>query len=182
MTNYRRLRVPGGTYFFTVCLENRTGTTLIDNIGHLRFAYARTVAELPVTCHAMVVLPNHLHAVWTLPDGDNDFSERWRRIKARFSNALGPTGFPGQSKAGKREKGVWQRRFWEHAVRSEDDLAAAIGYCWNNPVKHGFVAHPADWPFSSFTRGLRKDGHIAHPTDPQIPMAPNPRPNWFRTA
>ncbi len=158
MTNYRRLRVPGGTYFFTVYLEDRASTALVDQIDQLRFAYAKTVAELPVTCEAIVVLPNHLHAIWTLPDGDADFSERWRRIKARFSHGIRPTLPPNQSKAERRERGIWQRRFWEHALRDEDNLGSAMDYCWRNPVKHGLVADPADWPYSSFNRTKRKDG------------------------
>jgi putative transposase len=158
MTNYRRLRVPGGTYFFTVCLEDRASTALTDHIDQLRFAYAKTVAELPVICEAMVVLPNHLHAIWTLPEGDADFSDRWRRIKARFSHGLRPSLPPNHSMTERRERGIWQRRFWEHAVRSEDNLQAAIHYCWQNPVKHGLVSDPAAWPFSSFTRNKRNDG------------------------
>ncbi len=158
MTNYRRLRVPGGTYFFTLCLEDRASTALTDHIEQLRFAYAKTVSELPVTCEAMVVLPNHLHAVWTLPEGDSDFSERWRRIKARFSHAVRADLPRSQSKIDKRDSGLWQRRFWEHVVRSEDNLASAVNYCWNNPLKHGLVGDPADWPYSSLNRKLRKDG------------------------
>ena len=164
MTNCRRLRVPGGTYFFTVCLEDRSGTTLTDHIDLLRFAYARTVCELPVTCKAMVVLPNHLHAIWTLPEGDTDFSERWRRIKARFSNGLLSDPLRCRSKIKKRECGIWQRRFWEHWVRNDNDLEAAIAYCWRNPVKHGLTTDPESWPFSSFHRRGRNDGQIAHPT------------------
>jgi putative transposase len=158
MTNYRRLRVPGGTYFFTVCLEDRASTALTDHIDQLRFAYAKTVSELPVTCEAMVVLPDHLHAIWTLPEGDTDFSERWRRIKARFSHGLRATVPRCRSKIEKRERGVWQRRFWEHAVRGESNLQSAINYCWQNPVRHGLVSEPGDWPFSSFKRMLKQDG------------------------
>ncbi len=162
MTQYRRLRLPGATYFFTVCLDDSASTVLTDHIGALRFAYAKTMAERPVRCHAMVVLPNHLHAVWTLPEGDCDFSERWRLIKARFSRAVGLEADRCASKIAKRERGLWQRRFWEHAVRDEAELATLIGYCHLNPVEHGLVTKPGDWPYSSFTK--RKDGQIAHPT------------------
>jgi putative transposase len=157
MTNYRRMRVPGGTYFFTVCLEDRVSTALTDHIDRLRFAYAKTVAELPVTCDAMVVLPNHLHAVWTLPEGDSDFSERWRRLKARFSHGLSADLPPCRSKLEKRERGLWQRRFWEHVVRNEENLQAAIEFCRQNPVKHGLVSDASEWRFSSFYRKARKD-------------------------
>ena len=162
MTQYRRLRLPGATYFFTVCLDDPTSTALTDHVGALRFAYARTMAERPVTCRAMVVLPNHLHAVWTLPAGDCDFSERWRLIKARFSHAVGLEVDRCASKIAKRERGIWQRRFWEHAVRDEAELQALVNYCHLNPVKHGFVSEPGDWPYSSLTK--KKDGQIAHPT------------------
>jgi putative transposase len=158
MTAYRRLRLPGATYFFTVCLQDRSSTALVDHIDTLRFAYAKTIRELPVTCHAMVILPDHLHAIWTLPEGDSDFSERWRRIKARFSNAVGVVVPRCDSKIAKRERGLWQRRFWEHVVRDENGLAAAMDYCWQNPVKHGLVDSPGDWVYSSFNRRDRKDG------------------------
>lgn len=179
MTNYRRLRVPGGTYFFTVCLEDRRSTALTDSVDVLRHAYARTVSELPVACEAIVVLPNHLHAIWTLPDGDADFSERWRRIKARFSHALDQTHPRSASKIRKRERGLWQRRFWEHWIRTPESLGAAIEYCWQNPVKHGLVSQPEEWHLSSFHRRQKGDGHIAHPTGaaPQITRPPFVRPS-----
>ncbi|MEZ5770301.1 MAG: transposase [Defluviimonas denitrificans] len=161
MTSYRRLRQTGATYFFTLCLQRRGATTLIDHVGLLREAYRRTVQELPVTCQAMVILPDHLHAIWTEPEGEVNYSERWRRIKARFSHALAGDFRPCDSKVGKRERGVWQRRFWEHALRGEADFVAAMEYCLTNPVKHGLVGAPEDWPYSSFTRRM---GNIAHPT------------------
>jgi putative transposase len=167
MTNYRRLRVAGATYFFTVCLENRGSSILIDQIDVLRQSYAKTIREYPVTCHAMVILPNHLHAIWTLPEGDDNFSERWRRIKGRFSHGIREDAPRRHSMDAKRERGIWQRRFWEHLVRDEKDFAAAMAYCEYNPVKHGLVTDPKDWPFSSFNRsavGHREDGQIAHPT------------------
>jgi putative transposase len=158
MTAYRRLRLPGATYFFTVCLEDRTSTALIEHIDLLRFAYAKTIREMPVTCHAMVILPDHLHAIWTLPPDDADFSERWRRIKARFSHAVGTCVPRCDSKIAKRERGLWQRRFWEHMVRDDTDLLSAMEYCWQSPVKHGFADDPGDWAYSSFNKRGRKDG------------------------
>ena len=152
MTNYRRLRQPGGTYFFTVCLEDRSARLLVDHIDTLRWAYARTMADMPVSCPAMVVLPDHLYAIWTLPADDADFSERWRKIKARFSHALDADPNPNASKTAKRERGVCQRRFWEHRVRDDDELQTIIAYCRNNPVKHGHVTDPVDWPYSSFAK------------------------------
>jgi len=177
MTNYRRLRLNGATYFFTLCLQDRGSTALTDHIDTLRFAYARTVAELPVRCEAMVVLPDHLHAVWTLPDGDADFSERWRRIKARFSLALPEVGRPSPSMAARRERGLWQRRFWEHAVRGPEELADLVNYCRINPVKHGLVADAADWPYSSVGKQAavaQAMGRTAHPTPMLAGWSPGP--------
>ena len=168
MTAYRRLRLPGATYFFTVCLDQRGAGTLVENIGVLRQCYATTIRELPVTCHAMVILPDHMHAVWTEPEGEVFYSERWRRIKARFSHGLQSDFGPNRSQASKRERGLWQRRFWEHAVRNDDEFRAAITYCNQNPVKHRLVAEARNWPYSSYSvrgnGGNGEDGQIAHPT------------------
>jgi putative transposase len=179
MSSYRRLRVPGATWFFTVNLADRGRTTLTDNIGILRAAYRATVAEHPVFCDAMVVMPDHLHAMWTLPKDDADYSVRWGAIKSRFTMGLREAGRrPGFSPApiptelpvvrsgqfaglkpglrvGKRETGVWQRRFWEHLVRDEDEYARAVRYVIGNPVKHGFVERAEDWPYSSVHRDRR---------------------------
>ncbi len=163
MTSYRRIKRPGVTYFFTVYLQDRSQTQLTDHIAHLRFAYAKTIAELPVICDAMVLLPDHLHAIWTLPPQDADYSERWKRIKSRFSHGLALSSQVSQSKAGKRERGIWQRRFWEHTIRDEDDFIAHMAHCHDNPVKHGLVAAPRDWPYSSFNRKAHMyDGQSAH--------------------
>ena len=155
MTHYRRLYVPGGTYFFTVTLAARGATTLTDEIGLLRNVYAAVTGEHPVATHAIVILPDHLHAVWTLPEGDDDFSVRWKKIKAGFSRHCSAVGKVTPSKARKGEKGIWQRRFWEHAIRDEADFRAHMEYCWFNPVKHGLVARPGDWPYSSVHRDRR---------------------------
>lgn len=155
MSRYRRVRIPGASYFFTVNLASREGSVLTDHVGLLRAAYARTAAEHPIWCDAMVVLPDHLHAVWTLPEWDSDCSTRWRKIKARFSQAVGIEMHRSQSKMAKRECGLWQRRFWEHLIRDEADYRAHLAYCWGNPVKHGLVARAADWPFSSIHRDIR---------------------------
>lgn len=153
MTHYRRLLIPGATYFFTVRLERRGATLLTDHIESLRYAYAKAVQDYPVTCHAMVVLPDHLHAVWTEPDGGVWYSERWRRLKARFSHAIPQPDTPRQSLADKREKGIWQRRFYEHAIRNEEEFHRALDHCENNPVRHGLVSSANLWPYSSFAKG-----------------------------
>ncbi|SLN14579.1 Transposase IS200 like protein [Roseovarius albus] len=156
MPNYRRLRHQGAAYFFTVTLANRNATLLVDQIADLRTAYAETIATMPVTCDAMVVLPDHLHAVWTLPRGDSDFSERWRKIKFRFSRRVGRRFPRSDSKHKKRECGIWQRRFWEHVIRDEEDFNRHVEYCWGNPVKHGMVTRAVDWPYSSIHRDIRR--------------------------
>lgn len=152
MTRYLRLRRPGGTFFFTLCLQDRGAALLVRRIDLLRDAWRATLAELPVVGQAAVVLPDHLHAIWTEPEGEARFSERWRRIKARFSLALDAEGSRRASLTRRRERGVWQRRFWEHAVRDEEELHALLDYCRMNPVKHGLVEDPGDWPYSSFSR------------------------------
>ena len=149
MPTYRRLHLPGASYFFTVNLADRRASLLTDRIADLRRAYAETVASAPVICDAMVVLPDHLHAIWTLPPGDSDYSERWRKIKHRFTRAVGAevgrTAHPTRSasKRAKREAGIWQRRFWEHAIRDAQDYRMHVRYCRRNPVKHGLVARAA---------------------------------------
>ena len=155
MTAYRRARVAGASYFFTVALNDRSRSTLTDHIDALRTAYAQTRQERPFRCDAFVVLPDHLHAVWTLPPGDADFSTRWRLIKTRFVRAIGDSGWPSASQRAKGETGVWQRRFWEHMIRDEADFATHVRYCWGNPVKHGFVARAVEWPYSSIHRDIR---------------------------
>ena len=149
MTNYRRIHFKGGSYFFTVALERRGSSLLVDFVDDLRAAYAATWQSHPWRCDAFVVMPDHLHAVWTLPEGDADYSTRWRLIKARFSRAVGLYGQRSRSKREKRERGIWQRRFWEHTIRDQDDFDAHIRYCWGNPVKHGLCDAPTDWPYSS---------------------------------
>jgi putative transposase len=121
----------------------------------LREAVRATRAERPFGIDAWVVLPDHLHCVWTLPEGDRDFSTRWRLIKGRLAASLTPSDRRSRSKVAKSEKGIWQRRFWEHHIRDEADHAAHLRYCWINPVKHGLVTSPADWPHSSIHRDLR---------------------------
>jgi len=143
--------------FFTVALQDRGGQLLVDHIQRLREAVALTRAERPFHIDAWVVLPDHLHCVWTLPGGDGDFATRWRLIKSRFSRAL-PPGPLRPSHVARQERGVWQRRFWEHHIRDDADMAAHVGYCWHNPVKHGLVEKPEDWPYSSVHRDLRAGG------------------------
>jgi putative transposase len=128
---------------------------LVDHIDALREAVRATMERHPFRIDAMVVLPNHMHAVWTLPDDDHDFPTRWRHIKIQFSKSI-PKGEPlTESRRVRGERGIWQRRYWEHLVRNERDFRHHIEYCWFNPVKHGLVADAEDWPFTSFHRDMR---------------------------
>ncbi len=165
MTNDLRIPLLGVTCVFTVCLADRRGTLLTDHIEVLRFAYAKTIRELPVACHAMVVLPDHLHAIWTLPAGDTDFAERWRQIKVRFSRGLGADVPRRGDPVAKDAHRVWQRRFRHQIVRHDAALAAAVAYCRFDPVRHGLVDDAADWVHSSFHRQLRRDGRNGPPDD-----------------
>ena len=156
MTSYRRRRIAGGTYFFTVNLAERRATDLTDHIDLLREAMETVLSDRPVRIDAMVILPDHLHAVWTLPPGDSDFSARWKDIKTGFTKAVGADCPRSASQRIKGEKGLWQRRFWEHAIRDERDFAAHVEYCWINPVKHGLVRRVTDWPYSTFHRDVQR--------------------------
>jgi putative transposase len=104
---------------------------------------------------AIVILPDHLHCIWTLSEGDDDFSTRWRQIKAAFSRQLPKTERHSQSRLNKGERGIWQRRFWEHAIRGDADYQRHVDYIHYNPVKHGYVTRVVDWPYSSFHRFVR---------------------------
>jgi putative transposase len=148
MSSYLRPRIPGATVFFTVTLQQRGSDLLTRKIDALQAAIAMTRAERPFHMDAWVVMPDHLHMVWTLPEGDADYSTRWSVIKARFSRSV-PAGPRRRSQIERRERGIWQRRYWEHHVRDEIERAAFITYCHFNPVKHGFAACPEDWPYSS---------------------------------
>ena len=153
--NYRRAFVPGGCWFFTVNLLERRQTLLVDHIATLREAVAKMRQSLPCTIDAFVVLPDHLHAIWTLPPGDADFSTRWRLIKSRFARALPKHERLSAVRVARNERGIWQRRFWEHLIRDEADYARHVEYCYINPVKHGLVTKVRDWPHSSFHRDVR---------------------------
>jgi putative transposase len=156
MPNYRRWFAPGGCWFFTVTLLDRRASHLTDHIDALREATAWTKRRLPFRIDAFVVLPDHLHAIWTLPENDADFSTRWRLIKTRFAQAIPRTEKLNETQLRRSERGIWQRRFWEHYVRDEDDFARCVEYCAINPVKHGLVQRVADWPHSTFHRDVRR--------------------------
>jgi len=164
MPDYRRLRIAGGSYFFTVNLADRRSCLLTDRVDDLRHAVRRVRALAPFHIDAWVVLPDHLHAVWTLPEGDDDFPRRWKAIKDLFSRRQEPVERLSRSRVFQGERGIWQRRYWEHAIRDDGDYAAHLDYVHFNPVKHGYALHPADWPYSSFracsARGFYPSGWV----------------------
>jgi len=155
MVRYRRNFVPGGTYFFTVTLAERTSSALVQHADVLRKAFRIARQERPFTVEAVVILPEHLHAVWTLPSGDADFSGRWKRIKAYFTHRLVAAGVPVERHRN-GEYALWQRRFWEHTIRSDIDFERHVDYVHFNPVKHRLVTRVGDWPYSSFHLYVRR--------------------------
>lgn len=152
---YRRARVTGGTYFFTVNLANRSSRLLVEHVDRLCDAVRVVKRRRPFEIVAWVILPDHMHAIWSLPEGDADFSGRWSLIKAGFSRAISRTEGVSPSRRGKRERGVWQRRFWEHLIRDDNDLRRHVDYVHINPVKHGHVERASDWPHSSIHRYIK---------------------------
>lgn len=156
MPRYIRDKTPGGTWFFTVCLRDRSSDLLIREIELLRRAVMGARINLTFRPEAWVVLPAHMHCIWTLPPGDADFSNRWKSIKGRFSRAL--TDRPALHSAARRprDKGVWQNRFWEHRIRDERDKMQHLRYIYLNPVKHRLVPNAIDWPHSSLHRDIAR--------------------------
>ena len=154
--DYRRIRQEGGTYFFTVNLAERSGTLLVDRIDDLRNAVRVVKQRHPFDIVAWIVLPDHMHAVWTLPEGDGDCATRWMLIKAGFSRSIPKGELIRATRRRKGERGIWQRRFWEHLITDEDDLLRHVDYVHINPVKHGYVMRAADWPYSSIHRYIRR--------------------------
>jgi putative transposase len=156
MTYYRRALIEGGVFFFTVTLVDRRSNLLVREIARLRSAYAAVKNKYPFETIAICILPEHLHTVWSLPPDDADFSLRWNLIKRNFSTGLPADTRRTPSKLERREKGIWQRRFWEHAIRNDADLEKHVDYTHFNPVKHGHVTRVRDWPYSSFGRYVAK--------------------------
>jgi putative transposase len=154
MVGYRRNFLPGGMYFITATLFDRRSHVLVDHVGALRAAIRVTRRRYPFGIDAMVVLPDHLHMLMTLPDGDADFSIRLSFIKRRFTHDVVSAGMPLVRHAN-GEAALWQRRFWEHTIRNESDLERHVDYIHFNPVRHGLVQRVSDWPHSSFHRYVR---------------------------
>ena len=153
---YRRNFIEGGSFFFTVNLAERKRRLLVEHIDALREAIRVVRNRHPFQIDAMVVMPDHLHAIFTLPPGDADYPTRWMLIKAGFSRQIPKTERINISRQSKGERGIWQRRFWEHTLQDEADFRHHIDYIHYNPVKHGWAAAPRDWPHSSFQRYVRR--------------------------
>jgi putative transposase len=151
MSNYHRIFIPGGIYFFTVVTHQRQPLLSKEiALNRLKAAFRYTINKHPFKIKALVILPDHLHCIWQLPENDTNFSGRWKMIKHFFS-----IGF--KTKTNQRgEKNIWQRRFWEHVIRDVDDLNRCMDYIHYNPVKHGYVNSPCDWKQSTFLH------HVQH--------------------
>jgi putative transposase len=161
MPEYRRWYVPGGTFFFTVVTQDRQRILTTDlSRQYLREAWQEELRRAPFEQVATVLLPDHLHTIWTLPPGDADYSTRWGKIKEAFTRTYlaggGKEGRTTQNRRNHRERAVWQPRFWEHTIRDEDDLKRCLDYIHWNPVKHGLVQSVRDYPWSTFERWVQR--------------------------
>jgi putative transposase len=152
MPDYRRWRAPGGTYFFTINLLERRSDLLVRRIDALREAVRRTGRERPFHIDAWVVLPEHTDCIITLPEGNDDFSNRIKAIKIRCVRATPATERRSKTRVARSERGIWQRHSWEHAIRSDADYSRHMDYVHFNPAKHGHVTFAVDWPWSTFHR------------------------------
>ena len=143
MSNYRRLYIEGATYFFTLVTHERKPILCEKaSIARLKKAFEYVKEKSPFTMHALVILPDHLHCIWQLPDGDHDFSKRWALFKRYYS-----VGFP-------EIEMIWQKRFWEHCIQDEYDFENHMNYIYYNPVKHGYVEKVSDWRYSTFKKSV----------------------------
>ena len=153
MPNYKRMHRPGGMWFFTVnLLQRRHNDLLVREIELLRQSVRKVRASHPFEIVAWVVLPNHMHCIWHLPQGDSNYSTRWRLIKSHFSRSLPSTEYRSPIRQQAGERGIWQRHYWEHLIRDEEDFQWHFDYVHINPLKHGLVEQVKDWPYSTFHR------------------------------
>jgi len=157
MTNYRRVKIEGAKYFFTVNLADRAGNTLLtNNIDLLRDVMRQVKNKHPFNIDAIVILPEHLHCIWTLPKDDADYKTRWMLIKTSFSRNIPASEQRSASRIKRGERGLWQRRYWEHLIRNDLDYQRHVDYIHWNPVKHNLVTQVKDWPHSSFHSFVRR--------------------------
>ena len=161
MRSYRRDFTPGGLYFFTLNLaERRNNRLLVEQVDTLRQAFRKTKWDHPFHIEAICILPDHLHCLMQLPEGDDDYPTRLRLIKARFSRTIPKREQRTASRRRKGERGIWQRRYWEHRIRDQRDYNAHMDYIHYNPVKHGYVKRIRDWPYSSFQLWVKKGAYF----------------------
>jgi putative transposase len=166
MPEYRRIKEPGATYFFTVVTYSRQKILCLpESRDALRTAVEATRASYPFTIEAWVIQPDHIHCIWTMPESDFDYSKRWSIFKRKFTQRIKNTGIikmtsdrVPSSRRKRMENPVWQRRFWEHMIRDQEDFNRHCDYIHYNPVKHGLVKNPGEWPHSTF-RHFVKHGH-----------------------
>ena len=161
MVQYRRNFLPGGTYFFTQALHNRKANYLTDHIDLLRISIKKVQQKMPFSIIAIVILPEHLHTIWKLPTDDSNYAGRWRLIKSYFSQSLMKQNVV-LLKNSRGEYNLWQKRYWEHTIKDDEDLEAHINYIHYNPVKHKLTTQPIDWLYSSFHLYVRKNLLPAH--------------------
>jgi len=157
---YRRANISGASYFFTLVTEKRQQLFLDDiNVNLLRQAFRHVMKKRPFVIDAAVILPEHLHCIWTLPANDADFSTRWRLIKTWFTKHCDEKykNIPNQARIKKQQQAIWQHRYWEHYLRDQTDFEHHVNYIHYNPVKHGYVKCPSDWRYSSIHRYIRQD-------------------------
>jgi putative transposase len=158
--DYRRIWHKGGTYFFTVnCLHRKGNTLLVDHIQSLRDAVKHVQAKYPFKIHAWVVLPDHLHCILELPQDDADYATRWRLIKTKLSKLIDKTEYINQTRLLRKERGIWQRRYWAHLITDEQDYRVHMDYVHINPLKHGLVAQVSDWPYSTFHKHVEQKNY-----------------------
>jgi putative transposase len=175
MTNYRRLRVPGGTYYFSACLADSDSSLLADEVELLRHAVRLCQKQRPFVINAAVVLPAQVQMIWTLPDDDVDYLARWRQIKSTFSRHV-PLPVTLHASLRKRgEKGIWQCRFWEHHIRDAEDYALYDHLIATAPLRAGLLRDGGDWPLcSAYKRRMRFNASLVKTTD-RAPSTPNPK-------
>jgi putative transposase len=167
MPNYRRAHVPGGSFFFTLVTNRRARLFTQPRGRHLLGSmFRRCLLRWPFTINALVLLPEHLHAIWSLPPGDDDYPKRWGWIKKEFTKEWlhvgGAEERVSDARRRERRRGVWQPRYWEHTLEDEDDFERHFDYIHYNPVKHGHVKCPRDWPWSSFHRWVARGVYSEH--------------------
>ena len=155
---YRRAFIKGGSYFFTVVTEQREPVFANESaVILLREAFRKVMEKRPFVINAVIVLPDHLHSIWTLPPDDTDYSTRWRLIKTFFSKRYDDKKTViKKNRINKNQKAIWQQRYWEHCLRDEKDFSRHVDYIHYNPVKHGYITLASSWPYSSIHRYIEQ--------------------------